>query len=82
MTLTAISERRKSMKRNTQLLTLKEVASKLRVSHRQVYLMVEEKRFPEPVRFGRSVRWREAAVDAFIDGLRPSEELHSTKNEM
>ena len=50
------------------LLDIKAVASRLAVSERHIWGLVAKGRFPQPVRLGRAVRWRAAAIDAFIAG--------------
>jgi len=50
----------------TQLLRVNEVAELLRISPRQVWKLRAMGRLPEPVRLGRSVRWRARELDAFI----------------
>ncbi|MFO0839908.1 MAG: helix-turn-helix domain-containing protein [Phycisphaerae bacterium] len=48
------------------LLTVQQVAKLLNISCRQVYKLVASGRLPVPVRLGRSVRWRESDLAAFL----------------
>ncbi len=50
-----------------QLLTVQEVAERLRVSVRHVLKLRASDQFPKPVRLGRSVRWRESDIARFIE---------------
>ena len=52
---------------NLQLLTIKEVAQRLAVSVDTIRRLAEARKFPQPVRVGRSVRWRMADVEAYLD---------------
>lgn len=51
------------------LVTVKEVAERLRISSRQVWKLLSSDRLPPPVRIGgsRSVRWRSADISRYID---------------
>ena len=50
-----------------RLLTIKEVAGLLGVSVTTVKVYVREGRFPSPIRFGRTIRWRRGAIERWID---------------
>lgn len=52
----------------TELLTVQEVAEALKVSARQVWKLTASGRLPQPVRLGRSVRWRAADLATFVAG--------------
>ena len=52
-----------------KLLTKGEVAAQLRVSERQVELMVRSRRLPHGVRMGKQVFWDAAVVDAYCRAL-------------
>ncbi|MGL6078969.1 helix-turn-helix transcriptional regulator [Methyloversatilis discipulorum] len=52
-----------------QLLTKAEMAAQLRISERQVELMVRAKRLPHGVRMGKQVFWDAAVVDAYCQSL-------------
>jgi mRNA interferase RelE/StbE len=59
-----------------RLLSVRDVAARLRVSTRQVWKLASWGRLPKPVRLGRSVRWRESDIRRFvargqIEGARP-----------
>ncbi len=49
-----------------QLLNVREMATRLGVSTRQVWKLASSGRLPAPIRLGRSVRWRESDLDRFI----------------
>lgn len=51
-----------------RLIDVKSVAVRLDVSERMVWKLLASGRFPQPVRVGRSVKWRESDVDRFIAG--------------
>jgi excisionase family DNA binding protein len=50
-----------------KLLTVDDVAELLKVSTRHVWKLLSAGRFPQPIRIGRSVRWRRADVENWID---------------
>jgi predicted DNA-binding transcriptional regulator AlpA len=50
-----------------RLLDVREVASRLGVSARQIWKLCASKRLPRPVRLSRSVRWRESDLTRFIE---------------
>ena len=50
-----------------RLLAVKDVAALLGVSARHVWRMNADGRLPPPVRFGRSIRWRNTDVASWID---------------
>lgn len=52
-----------------KLMTKGEVAAQLRVSERQVELLVRSKRLPHGVRLGKQVFWDAAVVDAYCRSL-------------
>lgn len=49
-----------------RLLNVRELAERLGVSARMVFKMLAAGKLPAPIRLGRSLRWRAAAVDAWI----------------
>ena len=49
-----------------ELMTVREVAARLKVSTRQVWKLAASGRLPGPMRLGRSVRWRADDLAAFI----------------
>lgn len=55
-----------SMISGDRLLRVQEVAQRLGVSARQCWKLLASGRLPQPVRLGRSVRWRESDISAFI----------------
>jgi excisionase family DNA binding protein len=56
-----------STETTTTLLSAEEVAAMLGVSERTLWRLLSAGKFPEPVRFGRSTRWRPADVKDWID---------------
>lgn len=50
-----------------QLLDVRQVAAALRLSQRQCWNLVASGRLPNPIRIGRSVRWRAADIARFVD---------------
>lgn len=57
-----------------ELLNVKDVSARLRISQRQVWKLLASGRIPEPVRLSRSVRWRADDIDEFIRLGCPSQE--------
>lgn len=55
-----------------ELLTVKDVATALSVSQRQVWKLHASGRLPMPVRLSRSVRWRRGELLAWCDAGCPS----------
>ncbi|BAK76751.1 phage transcriptional regulator, AlpA [Pseudogulbenkiania sp. NH8B] len=49
-----------------QLLTLKEVESKLGLKKTKIYLMIDKNEFPPPIKIGAASRWAENIVDEWI----------------
>ncbi len=49
-----------------RLLSVRQVADRLGVSTRQVWKLASSGRLPEPVRLGRSVRWKESCLAEFL----------------
>lgn len=49
------------------LLTVRDVAARLKVSTRQVFKLSSSGRLPGPVKVSRSTRWRADEIAAFID---------------
>jgi predicted DNA-binding transcriptional regulator AlpA len=54
---------------NDRLLKLEAVAAKLGISPRAVQRMAANGTIPRPIKLGRSVRWQERQLDAFIASL-------------
>lgn len=57
-----------------ELLTVKDVAAALKVSTRQIWKMLSSGKLVEPVRLGRSVRWRAGDIAEWIRLGCPSRE--------
>ena len=49
-----------------ELLSVRELANRMKVSTRHVWSLLSSGRLPEPVRVGRSVRWRADDIDQWI----------------
>ena len=49
-----------------ELLTVKDVAARLRISPRQVWKLLASGRIPEPVRISKSVRFRATDIDEWV----------------
>mgnify|MGYP003421231571 FL=1 len=48
--------------------TVTEVAALLHISVRHVWSLLKDKKFPEPIRLGKCVRWRRIDVDKVLRG--------------
>lgn len=48
------------------LLKIKQVASLLGVSRECLWLWLKQKKFPQGIRIGRSLRWRPETVEEFL----------------
>lgn len=65
-----MSETHRISPADNSLLTKKEVASRLRVSVRQVDRLVASKALPRPLKVGtRASRWRDVDLNSYIAGL-------------
>lgn len=53
-----------------QLLTLKQVCSRLSISRKTIERMVKARSFPVPLKFGTALRWEEEVIDKFISEKR------------
>lgn len=49
-----------------RLIDVRAVGERLGVSTRQIWKLTSSGRLPRPIRLGRSVRWREGDIAAFI----------------
>ena len=49
------------------LMTVKDVATKLQLSPRSIWRMADGGMLPAPVRLMRSIRWRRSEIDLWID---------------
>ena len=57
---------------------VREVAGKLKVSIRQIWKLCASGRMCQPLRLGRSVRWRQSDIDRFIElGCPPRAEFEA-----
>lgn len=50
-----------------QTLSVKDLATLLRLSERQIRKLLAEQRLPEPIRVGGSIRWRRSTVQEWLD---------------
>ena len=50
----------------SRLSTVQGVAKRLAISQRQVWNLLSSGRMPEPIRLGRSVRWRAEDIDLWV----------------
>lgn len=50
-----------------QMIDVREVATILKVSTRSVWRLVAREELPQPLRAGRSVRWRLSDIESWID---------------
>lgn len=57
-----------------ELLNVKDVAARLRISPRQVWKLLASGRIPAPLRLSRSVRWRMDLIDRWVELGCPSRE--------
>ena len=57
-----------------ELLTVRDVAARLRLSTRQIWKLKASGRIPDAVRVARSVRWRTSDIDDWIQLGCPSRE--------
>ncbi|MCB9852398.1 MAG: AlpA family phage regulatory protein [Phycisphaerales bacterium] len=59
-----------------KLLKVKEVAVRIGVSERAIWKWTQTRKFPQPIRISRSVRWDESMLDAWI-----AEQSHAAQRE-
>ena len=52
-----------------QLLSVVDVCAKLRINRTSLHGLRKAGKFPEPIRIGRSVRWRQCDIDAYVQRL-------------
>jgi excisionase family DNA binding protein len=57
----------------TQLINAEQVANILNISERTLWRLVSAGKVPQPVRIGRSARWRVHEIHAWIESGCPSE---------
>ena len=50
-----------------ELLTVREVAARLKVSTRQIFKLAASGQLPRPVKVGGSTRWRSTDIEEFIE---------------
>ena len=59
----------------SRMINVREVATILSISPRSVWRLVSRRELPQPLRFGRTVRWRLADIERWID-----EKLNTTRS--
>jgi len=52
-----------------QLLTLKEVTQIVGFKKSTIYKFVKEKKFPRPLKLGKSSRWKKSEIELWIKNL-------------
>lgn len=58
-------------KTDTRLLDIKQVSARLCMSVRAIHRMRDTGKMPQPLKLGRSARWRSSDIEAWIqDGCR------------
>ena len=62
-----------------ELLTVRELAARMKISQRQVWKLLSSGRIPAPVRISRSVRWREADIVHWVELGCPTRERFETE---
>ena len=62
-----------------ELLTVKDLSGRLRISTRQVWKLLASGRIPKPVRLSRSVRWRLGDIEDWVDMGCPSREVFEAR---
>jgi len=55
------------MEVTSELLTVKDLAAALRLGKRTIWRMVSTGALPKPIRLGRSVRWRRATIERWLE---------------
>jgi len=55
------------MDTTAELWTVKEVAAALKLGQRTIWRMVSTGALPKPIRLGRSVRWRRATIERWLE---------------
>lgn len=60
---------------NSRLLTVADLSRRLRISIRQTRKLKAEGSLPNPIRLGRSIRWRASEIAAWIEAGCPSCEV-------
>ena len=58
---------RRKMTTPADLMTMDDVMARLRVSRATIYVLMERKGFPLPLKLGRSNRWTRFEVEAWLE---------------
>lgn len=56
-----------------QFLTKKDLSELLKVTTRTIDRLIQDNKFPKPLRFGRNVRWRPDAIEDWMNQGCPSQ---------
>lgn len=56
----------KKMETTCELWTVKDLAASLKLGVRTIWRMLSTGSIPQPIRLGRSVRWRRATIEAWL----------------
>jgi len=62
----------------TELLRPKDVAQRLQISQRQIYLLLGSGQMPQPFKIGRQNRWRAADIETYIESLAAQRRLQNS----
>lgn len=54
---------------NNRLLTLTQIVPKVQLSRVTIWRWEKEGKFPKHIKLGRSIRWRESDIQAWINNL-------------
>ena len=56
-----------------QLLTIKEVIQTVDFKKSTIYKFIKQKKFPKPLKFGKSSRWKKSEIEIWIKNLEQKE---------
>jgi len=56
-----------------QLLTIKEVVQIIGFKKSTIYKFIRENKFPQPLKFGKSSRWKKSEIELWIKNLKQKE---------
>lgn len=62
----------------TKLLRPKDVAQRLQISQRQIYLLLGSGQMPQPFKIGRQNRWRAVDIETYIESLAAQRPIHNS----
>lgn len=61
-----------------RLIRIPEVINMIALSRASIYRLIKEKKFPEPVRQGRTSAWLYSEVRAYLDSIKAQREAPSS----